>query len=128
MGSVLTREERTRLWSALSDAFVDNEVDYKAIARQLAGFDRSTIKRVFFEEVAPVCYSNLQAPIPPIWTAFESTWLTETIESTQEARRTSTFRRLRDQAFVTYLRYRLKDEWLSIERELDRQGAADAGR
>lgn len=128
MGSVLTRDERTRLWSALSDAFIDNEVDYNAIARQLAGFDRSTIKLVFFEEVAPVCYSNLQAPIPPIWTAFESTWLTETIESTQEARRTSTFRRLHDQAFVAYLRYRLKDEWLSIERELDRQGAADAGR
>ncbi|WPC06482.1 hypothetical protein SBP02_06920 [Pseudomonas benzenivorans] len=124
----MTRDERTRLRSALSDAFVDNEVDYKAIARQLAGFDRSTIELVFFEEVAPVCYSNLQAPIPPIWTAFESTWLNETIESTQEARRISTFRRLRDRAFVVYLRYRLKDEWLSIERELDRQDAADAGR
>jgi hypothetical protein len=128
VGSVLTHDERTRLWSALSDAFVDNEVDYAIIARQLAGFDRSTIERVFFEEVAPVCYSNLQAPIPPIWTAFESTWLTETIESTQEARRISTFRRLRDRAFVVYLRYRLKDEWLSIERELDRRDAADAGR
>lgn len=128
MGSVLTHEERTRLWSALSDAFVDNEVDYNAIARQLAGFELATIEVAFFEEVAPVCYSNLQAPIPPIWTAFERAWLTETIESTQEARRTSTFRRLRDQAFVAYLRYRLKDEWLSIERELDRQGAADAGR
>ena len=120
MGSVLTRDERTRLWSALSDVFVDNEVDYKAIARQLAGFDLATIEVAFFEEVAPVCYSNLQAPIPPIWTAFDSTWLTETIESTQETRRTSTFRRLRDHAFVAYLRYRLKDEWLSIERELDR--------
>ena len=128
MGSVLTREERTRLWAALSDAFVDNEVDYKAIARQLAGFDLATIEVVFFEEVAPVCYSNLLAPIPPIWTAFDTAWLTETIESTQEARRSSTFRRLRDQAFVAYLRYRLKDEWLSIERELDRQSAADAGR
>lgn len=128
MRSVLTRDERTRLWSALSDAFVDNEVDYNAIARQLAGFDRSTIKLVFFEEVAPVCYSNLQAPIPPIWTAFESSWLTETIESTQEARSTSTFRRLRDRAFMVYLRYRLKNEWLNIERELDRQDAADAGR
>ncbi|MDM8350838.1 hypothetical protein P8H27_18335 [Pseudomonas sp. sp1636] len=124
----MTRDERTRLWSALSDAFVDNEVDYNAIARQLAGFDRSTIKLVFFEEVAPVCYSNLQAPIPPIWTAFESSWLTETIESTQEARSTSTFRRLRDRAFMVYLRYRLKNEWLNIERELDRQDAADAGR
>lgn len=128
MGSVLTHEERTRLWSALSDAFVDNEVDYNAIARQLAGFDLATIEVAFFEEVAPVCYSNLQAPIPPIWTAFDNTWLAEAINNTQEARRTSTFRRLRDRAFAVYLRYRLKDEWLSIERELVRQGAADAGR
>lgn len=127
MGSVLTRDERIRLWSALSDAFVDNEVDYAAIARQLAGFDRATVKAAFFEDVAPVCYSNLQAPIPPIWTAFDSTWLAETIRSTQEARRTSAFRRLRDQAFVAYLRYRLKDEWQSIERELDRRGATDPG-
>jgi hypothetical protein len=124
VASVLTRDERTRLWSALSDAFVDNEVDYKAIARQLPGFDLATIEVALFEEVAPVCYSNLQAPIPPIWTAFDSTWLTETIESDQEARRISTFRRLRDRAFVAYLRYRLKDVWLTIERELDRQGAA----
>lgn len=128
MGSVLTRDERTRLWSALSDAFVDNEVDYNAIARQLAGFDLATIEIALFEEVAPVCYSNLQAPIPAIWTAFDSTWLTETIESTQKARRTSTFRRLLDRGLVAYLRYRLKDEWLSIEHALDRQGAADAGR
>lgn len=127
MGGVLRRDERIRLWSALSDAFVDNEVDYAAIARQLVGFDRSAVKTAFFEEVAPVCYSNLQAPIPPIWTAFDSTWLAETIDSTQEARRTSAFRRLRDQAFVIYLHYRLKEEWQCIELELDRQGAADAG-
>ncbi len=127
MGSVLTRDERIRLWSALSDAFVDNEVNYAAIARQLVGFDRARVKVAFFEEVGPVCYSNLQAPIPPIWTAFDSTWLTETIESILEARRTSTFRRLRDQAFVVYLHYRLKDEWQCIERELERQGTAHSG-
>jgi hypothetical protein len=39
----------------------------------------------------------------------------------------SAFRRLRDQALVAYLRYRLKDEWQCIERELERQGKADAG-
>ncbi|GIZ11652.1 hypothetical protein [Pseudomonas sp. NCCP-436] len=123
MASVLTRDQRIRLWSALSDAFVDNEVDYNLIARQLAGFDLAAIERAFFEEVAPVCYSNLLAPVPPIWTAFESTWLTETIESTLGARRTSTFRRLRDQVFVAYLRFRLGDEWLSIKRELECPGA-----
>lgn len=124
MASVLTRDEHIRLWSALSDVFVDNAVDYAAIARQLIGFDRATVEAAFFEDVAPVCYSNLQAPIPPIWTAFDSTWLTETIHGTQEARRTSAFCRLRDRALVAYLRYSFKDEWQSIQRALDRQGAA----
>ena len=126
MESVLTRDERIRLWAALSDAFVDNEVDYAAIARQLTDYDRATVETAFFEEVAPVCYSNLQAPIPPIWTAFDSKWLAEAIRSTQEARRISAFRRLRDRALVVYLRYRLKDDWQSIARALARQGAADA--
>ncbi len=127
MGSILTRDERIRLWSALSDAFVDNKVDYPAIARQLAGFDRAAIKAAFFEEVAPVCYSNLQAPIPPIWTAFDSAWLVETIDGNQQARRSSMFRRMRDRALVAYLRNRLREEWHRIERELERQDSAETG-
>nr|WP_241668744.1 hypothetical protein [Stutzerimonas nosocomialis] len=127
MGRVLTGDERIRLWSALSDAFIDNDVDYAAIARRLAGFDQATVKAAFFEEVAPVCYSNLQAPIPPIWTAFDSTWLAEAIDNAQEARRTSALRRLRDRFLVAYLHHRLKDDWQCIERELERQGAVDVG-
>jgi len=80
-GTVLTPDERVRLWSALSDAFVDNQIDYPEIVRQLAGYDCAAVKKVFFEEVAPVCHSNLQAPIQPKWTAFDSTWLADTIDS-----------------------------------------------
>lgn len=127
MGDVLTRDERIRLWSALSDAFVDNEVDYPAIARQLAGFDRAAIEAAFFEEVAPVCHANLRTPIPRIWTAFDDTWLTETIEGNQRARRASASHRLRDRALVAYLHWRLREEWHRIERELARQGSAGAG-
>lgn len=63
----MTHDERVRLWSALSDAFVDNEIDYLEKARQLAGYDRAAVKAAFLESVAPVCHSNLQAPTPPIW-------------------------------------------------------------
>lgn len=121
MGSVLTRAERVRLWSVLSDAFVDNQVDYASIARQLATYPRDTVETAFFEDVAPVCYSNLQAPIPPIWTAFDSTWLAETIEGIHQTRQASALRRWRDRAWVAYLRHKLKPEWENISRELDRQ-------
>ncbi len=125
MGRVLTRDERIRLWSALSDAFIDNEVDYGAIARRLVGFDQATVKAAFFEQVAPVCYSNLQAPIPPIWTAFDSNWLVEAIDNAEEARRASALRRLRDRFRVAYLEHLLRDEWQCLERELERQAAVD---
>ena len=92
----MTREERIYLWSALSDVFVDTEVDYGYIARQVAGFDRATVQAAFYQDVAPACYSNMLAPIPPIWTGFDSAWLSATIEQAQAARRNSTLRRLRE--------------------------------
>lgn len=61
MGSVLTRDEQVMLWEALSDVFVDNAIDYISIAGSLKGYERSTIETAFFVNVAPACYSNLQA-------------------------------------------------------------------
>ena len=115
----MTREERIHLWSALSDVFVDTEVDYGYIARQVAGFDHATVQAAFFEDVAPACYSNMLAPIPPIWTGFDSAWLSEIIEQAQTARRSSTMRRLRDRLVIAYLRRALKAEWAKLEQELD---------
>lgn len=116
----MTREQRIQLWSALSDVFVDNEVDYGFIARQLQGHDRATAEAAFYEDVAPACYTNLLTPIPPIWTGFDSTWLCETIEQAQIARERSALRRLRDRIFIAYLRRVLKSEWARITQELDR--------
>jgi hypothetical protein len=119
VGSVLTREEQVRLWSALSDVFVDNAIDYAAIARNIQGFERSSVETAFFEDVAPACYSNMQAPIPPVWTAFDTTWLATTIEASHRARQSSVIRRLRDGVFIAYLRHKLQPEWKEIVGHLD---------
>ncbi|HBZ93100.1 MULTISPECIES: DUF7079 family protein [unclassified Pseudomonas] len=116
----MTREERIQLWAVLSEVFVDSEIDYAWIARQLQGYDRAIAQAAFYEDVAPACYSNLLAPIPPIWTGFDSTWLSETIDSARAARDNSALRHLRDRLFVAYLRLALKSEWTNIEQELDR--------
>lgn len=121
MGGLSTRQDQVRLWAALSDVFVDNAVDYASVARNLKSYERSTIEMAFFVDVAPACYSNLQAAIPPIWTAFDSAWLAETIDCIHEARGSSSLRRLRDRAFIAYLRYRLQPEWQRIEMALDQQ-------
>lgn len=114
----MTKDEDVRLWSALSEVFVDHDVDYADLARRVAGFERSRVKEAFFAEVAPVCAVNLLAPVPPVWTAFDSRWLAETIERARAARRSSAFRRLCHRGLVIYLRYRLREEWRCIERNL----------
>lgn len=118
MGSTLTRQEQVRLWAALSDVFVDNVVDYACIAKSLGGYERSVIEAAFFVDVAPACYSNLQAAIPPIWTAFDPAWLAGTIDRIHEARRYSSLIRLRDKVLIAYLRHRLRTEWRDIETAL----------
>lgn len=45
----MTRAERIRLWSALSEVFVDNPVDYGFVARQVAGFDRITVQAALLD-------------------------------------------------------------------------------
>jgi len=121
MGGLSTRQDQVRLWAALSDVFVDNAVDYASVDRNLKGYDRSAIATALFVNIAPACYSNLQTAIPYIWTAFDSAWLAETIDRIREARRSSSLRRLRDRAFIAYLRCRLKPEWQRIEMALDQQ-------
>jgi hypothetical protein len=116
----MTREERIQLWSALSEVFVDNEVDYGYIARQLQRFDRATAQAALYEDVAPACYGNLLAPIPPIWAGFDSAWLSATIERNQAARQRWPLRRLRDRLLIACLRRALKSEWAKIAQELDR--------
>lgn len=115
----MTRQEQVNLWAALSDVFVDNVVDYGYVAKSLRGYQRSVIEAAFFVDVAPACYSNLQAAIPPIWTAFDPAWLAETIDRIHAARRSSALRRQRDKVFIAYLRYRLRPEWRDIEIALE---------
>jgi hypothetical protein len=42
----MTKQQRADIRWALSDAFVDNQVDYAAIARQTEDFDKDEIKRI----------------------------------------------------------------------------------
>ncbi|WP_240923333.1 DUF7079 family protein [Metapseudomonas otitidis] len=121
MERALTHEEQVELWSALSDVFVDNSVDYAAVARNVRRFDRALIEHAFFEEVAPVCYQNLQTPVPPIWTAFDKAWVSAAIGTRHQQLRGSAIRRVFDRALVAYLRRSFRAEWREIARYLNQQ-------
>ncbi|MDX1365934.1 hypothetical protein [Pseudomonas sp.] len=116
MGNFLSPADRSLMRQALSDAFVDNDVDYANIAKRVSSFEPEVLEQIFFSEVAPVCHSNLETPVPPIWTAFDGQWLDMEIDKMLKGREQSYVLRQKDRLFVTYLKWRYSDLWQLITR------------
>lgn len=117
MGSSMTKQQKADVRWALSDAFVDNEVDYAAIARRTREFDRDEVKRILFEEVAPICHSNLESTLPTIWLCFNRQELEDDIKKMLGAKENSWFKRKANALLVTWLKSRYKYIWTEIEKQ-----------
>ena len=65
------------LCGALSDIFVDNEVDFNYIASIAKDFPVAIVEEILFKWVAPVCYTNLLTPVPSVCSGFDnkSLWI-----------------------------------------------------
>jgi hypothetical protein len=116
MGRSMTKKERADVRWALSDAFVDNEVDYAAIARQTIEFDKDEIKHILFEEVAPICHSNLESTLPTIWLCFNREELEKDIEKMLIAQKNSWLKRKTNALLVKWLKHRYMYIWTNIEK------------
>lgn len=75
--------ERQNCWIAMSDIFVDNEIDYRDVAMSLAescpNMSLPLLREAFFGEVAPALASNGMTPAPEVWTGFDSDKVVEKI-------------------------------------------------
>lgn len=111
------------LCEALSELFVDNEVDYEYIARVARTFPVAHVEKALFEWVAPVCYTNTLAPVPPVWTGFERDSLWAEIESLQAREAKAGFVK---KLFITlrqfYLRRQFAEEWRRLSAQLAEKG------
>lgn len=113
---------RKRLSSArqaLSEVFVDNQVNYRWIAQQLEGYSLEEVERLFYQEVAPVCYSNLLTPAPPVWKMFDPQWLEEEIEKRIAAKSRGRYAAFKQKILCGWLRYACFDHWQALKKELD---------
>lgn len=119
MGSILTPEDKAKIQIALAEAFVDNEVDYAYIAERIKFYDLKIVEDILYSEVAPVCFGNLETPVPPIWTGFKDEWLLDEIEKELRARKKSGARRFFDKLKIFWLRYSYKYIWKEILKSLD---------
>ncbi|NKF26463.1 hypothetical protein HER21_08360 [Pseudomonas sp. BGM005] len=115
----MTKQQRADVRWALSDAFVDNEVDYAAITRRTREFDRDEVKRILFEEVSPVCHSNLESTLPTIWLCFNRQELEDDIEKMLRAKENSWFKRKANALLVAWLKSRYKYIWTEIEKQYE---------
>lgn len=114
MGHILPPAERANIQIALADAFVDSVVDYASIAERIQGYAPEIVEEILYSEVAPVCFSNLETPVPPVWAGFQDEWLLDEIAKELRARESSWVRRSFDRLKVAWLRYSYGYIWKEI--------------
>jgi len=110
-------EERKPIWIALSDFYIDNELqdyDFKSIALKIweSPYSIEEVKRINKEEVFPVLYTNL-LDVAGVWSGFQEEWLLQEISK-------NLYKRNRFKRFIRTITYkRLKwmyaDYWKKLE-------------
>ena len=76
--------ERSKIWIALSDLYLDTELQeytYRHIAKIIAesSYTLSQVRQIDKTEVFPVLYPNMLSSLG-VWDGFHTTWLIETIQ------------------------------------------------
>jgi hypothetical protein len=118
LGHLLTEPELTKVRAALSEPFNDFPVEYDYLARKVRGVDPDILYEILYSEVAPVCFTNLVAAVPPVWTGFDPDILRKSIEERLAARKRNWFRRQFDKVLVRWLKYNYAYIWKEIASRL----------
>jgi hypothetical protein len=118
MENTLNDARREEIWLALSDVFVDTEVNYGYIARRITDIDLHQLEEIFFTEVAPYCGPNLMTAIPEVWDCFYPDDLISGIQGKLKKCQNSILARLRYKGFVLFCRWYFRDIWKELVGEL----------
>jgi hypothetical protein len=103
--------QRVSAWVALSELFLDLELDERDIESIAERLRRTNIgfielQHIYENEVAPACWRNLTAIPGGVWSGFEREWLIETITHQLSSRRPV-------QTFINRLQIR---KWTALTR------------
>ncbi len=112
------------LMFALSDLFIDNDVEYAHIAAVALAFPLAEVEIALFRFVAPVCYQNLSSPVPPVWAMFDREQLLAGIKRLKRRQATAgRWRTTKARWLESYLRRRFSDEWETLKSVIDADAA-----
>lgn len=106
------------VWMALSDLFVDNEINHEYIAKRVAHLSVSEVEHILFYEVAPICMSNLLKPIPSIWQVFDEDYINNEIKQHLHKFNSSKFYRRKILLKIRFYKIILKKDWLKLVIEI----------
>ena len=119
-----TKATEDDLMYALSDLFIDNEVEYTHIAAVAREFSLAEVEIALFRCVAPVCYQHLSSPVPPVWAMFDREELLSDIASLKRRQANAGWwRRTKARWLEAYLRRRFADEWKTLKSVIDADAA-----
>ncbi|MFK3711322.1 hypothetical protein [Leclercia adecarboxylata] len=104
------------LCGALSDIFVDNKVDFKYISSIAKKFPVAIVEGVFFEWVAPVCYTNLLTPAPSVWNGFDKKVLWINICDYRNKKGFAA--KCKHKLLVSILKITYRKEWAALKYEM----------
>lgn len=103
-----------KLYIALSELFIDNEVNYNYIASIAKSFPIEHVEYALFYYVGPVCYQNLLSPVPPIWTFFDEETLIADINHIKK-NENRMINKIKMNILAKRLRLEYKSEWEIIK-------------
>ncbi len=118
LGHTLNEPRLSAIRVALSDLFNDFPVDYDAIAQAVKDIEPKILHEILYSEVAPVCFTNIAAAVPSVWTGFEPESLNAMIEARLAARKNSWIRRQADKALAAWLKFNYAYLWKEVSRRL----------
>lgn len=106
------------VWVALSDLFVDNEIDHEHIARRVAHLSVSEVEHILFYEVAPICMSNLLVPISSIWQMFDENYIIKEIKQHLRKFNSNKFYHRKVRLQVKLYKILLKNDWAKVAAQI----------
>lgn len=102
------------LYIALSDLFVDNEVDYNHIASVAKLFPISYVEHALFNYVAPYCYHNALTPVPSVCYFFDEDELLSAIDDIKK-KENRPISKIKMRILAFYLKVRFNYAWQKLK-------------
>ncbi|WP_367103992.1 hypothetical protein [uncultured Psychrobacter sp.] len=102
------------VWMALSDLFVDHDIDHEHIANQVVHLTISEVEHILFYELAPVCMSNLLMPAPTVCERFSEGYVLSSVAQHLEKMQSNGFYRRKVLLKIKLYKIFLKRDWLKL--------------